>query len=364
MRAMIPNALPRLLMCLTVVALAAPSAVAQSMMSAAPDKTPLLWDRVRAFDAIVIASTKEGFEKDPKKVAGSNTVLLPVKIEKVLKGNLKPGDFNIQIHEKLPTFLAERDKINKGAGIYLLVVNLTGGDGYLGGGSLYTDLDRFINVNGEYLTTSFEKLVKAFLAAKDDDILNILPMTNELMADEKGYSAAAADHVHQVLTKVFSQPTSESWKKVKKEDLQKTIDLIGKWVKDAFATDTAAQALLALNARTDLPEGVKVFDPALAKNFRSALKMYLEDKPDARTDLEDAPGIIALAKMAGALKDKNAKDDLVKVLKANRWKGARQPTIDALKAILGDEADKTLAPILKELPPENPPPGPGPVRLL
>jgi len=327
------------------VGLPSTATLASSAMMAAPDPTPLLWDRVRAFDAVVVASTGEGFEKNSPAMAGSNTVLMPVKIEKVIKGDLKEGDFNVNCHQMLPKLLAARDKDAKHR--YLLVVKVSKGTGVLMSANLYGDLARFLPADG-----AMEKVATAFIKAADDKRATIIPLCNELLAD-KAMTAPAARHVCELLTRVIAEAEALQVAIIEK-DLSKPAALLIEWGKKG-AIESVSGPIVAIADSSDNPADVKVLDPSLAEPARAWLTERVEKDADpARPDYMMTDQMAAVLSLEGKLKDKSAKDVLLKIIGNERWKGSRAKAIATVNEIFGDDAKAILAPVLKNLPADPP----------
>ena len=315
------------------------AAPAQGMM-AAPDETPLLFDRLRAFSAVVVATTPAGFEKNPAPVKGTNCVYLPVKIEKVLKGDLKPGPFRLSVHEGLPPLLAERDGNGAGAARrYLLVMGVEKNAGYLGGGMLYKDLARFCLTD-----PGMEKLARTFLEANDVTPAALLKVSGELLADKDvAASASAFGHVCELLARLAAQTDAAGWKTLDKRDLQSAVNRVSTKLRTGAAVDAAAAFLIAVAARTDNPEGVKVLDGNLAEPARKWLTAQLEAPAQGWSpDYQRVAAMTPVVSLLGQLKDKDAKDLLVKQTKDERWAALRRPTLAAFKELLSPEEQKAL----------------------
>lgn len=174
-------------------AMSAPLSFATSVT--APDKTPLLFDRVRTFENVVIVHLEDGFEKQTTPEPHSNCVLLSATVEKTLKGTLVPGaTVSISCHQELPARLAKRDagKVRR----YLLVLKMgKEGYAYLDGGMLDRDLDRFLPCDG-----SLEAVAASFMAAKDDTPDALLAVCLPLLA-KTDLNEAGCRHVHEVLNR-------------------------------------------------------------------------------------------------------------------------------------------------------------------
>lgn len=163
---------------------------------AAPDATPLLFDRIRKFENVIVAHLDDGFEKQIIRELNSNCVRLAVKVEKTLKGELKPGAvISISCHQELPARLAARDAGKRPR--YLLVLSFANeGYAYLGGGLLETDLDRFLLSDD-----SLEAVANSFITADDDTPDNLLEDCLLLLA-KVDLTQASWRHVHELLDRL------------------------------------------------------------------------------------------------------------------------------------------------------------------
>jgi hypothetical protein len=175
-------------------AIAAPLSFATSV--AAPDTTPLLFDRIQAFGNVVVVHLEDGFETQTIPEPNSNCVLLSADVEKTLKGACKPGaKVTISCHQELPTRLAARDAGKNRR--YLLVLNLAKeGYAFLGGGMLDTDLDRFLLCDD-----SLEAVANSFMAAQDDTPDTLLADCLQLLA-KTDLTEAGFRHVQELLERI------------------------------------------------------------------------------------------------------------------------------------------------------------------
>jgi hypothetical protein len=308
-------------------------------MMAAPDDTPLLYDRARAFRAIVVASTAEGFEKNPVPVKGTNCVYLPLTIETVLKGDLKPGPLRLDVHNALPALLVQRDKDT--AHRYLLVVQQDKKTNYLGGGMVYTDLARCYLADG-----GLEKVAKAFAEANDDAPAALVKLCNNLLGDKDvSASASATRHVCELLARLAAKTDEASWKTLDKATIQSVLDRAASQLRAGAAVDATALVLNAVADRTDNPEGTKVPDANLAEPARKWLATQLEaPTPAWSPDYQQVAAVTPVINLLGRLKDKDAKDLLVKQAQNQRWSALRRTIQSAFKDLLTPEDQKALTP--------------------
>ena len=302
-------------------------------MMAAPDETPLLFDRLRAFPAVVVATTAAGFEKNPAPVRGTNCVQLPVKIEAVLKGDLKSGPFRLDVHEQLPALMAQRDA--NSAHRYLLVMGVEKGKGYLGGGMVYKDLERF------YLTDAgLEKAAKVFIEANDVSAAAMFKLADGLLADKDvSASASACGHVYAVLARLAAKSDEDEWRAMDKALLKQTISRAGAAVREGNCAGPAAAVLVAMAGRTGNVE--------LDSNLAGPARKWLSAEANAaapawRPDYMAADAMTPVIDLLGRLKDREARDLLVKIAKDNRWGGLRRAVMAALEQILTPEEMKEL----------------------
>jgi hypothetical protein len=163
---------------------------------AAPDTTPLLFDRIQAFENVVIVHLEDGFETQAIPQPNSNCVFLSADVDKTLKGAFKPGaKVTINCHQELPTRLAARDAGKKRR--YLLVLNSAKeGYAFLGGHMLDTDLDRFLLCDD-----SLEAVANSFMAAQDDTPDTLLADCLQLLA-KTDLTEAGFRHVHELLDRI------------------------------------------------------------------------------------------------------------------------------------------------------------------
>lgn len=322
----------------------APAAMQSIAVKAAPDKTPLLFDRVRAFPDVIIVTLDEGYDKNPEAMPGTNSVYLPVKIVKTLKGQAA-SSWKLSAHGQLPKLLAARDAKIKNPQ-YLLACQSGKDFGYLGAGNLYGDLMRFCITDA-----SLEKVVAAFMEVKDEEPGTSLTLCTKLLSD-KEISPEAMQHAIQLLARMAAKADAGDWKQFGKDDLAKCIPGVTRAGKSQEAIASAAEALLAISRRTDNPPDVKLFDPSLAEPAR--LWLTARAKPDedpARPSYAYADAMPAVVALVGKAKDKSSVDVLVTLYKDQRWQAHRPALAAALSEILGAEAAaKVLEPIKKALP--------------
>ncbi len=229
-----------------------PAVVAAQMIEAGPDATPLLYDRLRNFAAVVVVTAPEGFARKTLPVKGTNSVSMALKIEEVLKGELAAGDLKVDVHENLPKLLAARDKDKEHR--YLLALQLNKGRGYLGGGMLYVDLDRIMPTNA-----GLEKVAKAFIAARETSAAALVKLSAELLADELVTSSAVAEkHINQLLTRLAKESGGEEWKAVGEASLRAVWERAISQIEVGKAMDSAPALVLALAERKDNPDGLKL----------------------------------------------------------------------------------------------------------
>lgn len=321
------------------------SAGIASAMEAAADPTPLLWDRIRAFDVVVIASTADGFEKATTPVPGTNCVFLPVKVEKVLKGTVKEGAFKISCHQNLPALLAERDK--KSDHRYLLVLKLDKDAGVLMAANLYGDLLRFLPAD-----KGMEKVAEAFVKG-DTNRGKTVAMCADLLAD-KDMTLAGVEHVNLLLARTLpDSPTPDfDLKSLGDEKIKKIVESVHAWAKNG-AMDTAAAVVMKINARIDKVDKLRVLDESLAEPARRFLADRVDTEADkAKPDWYFNDSVANVAMLLGDMKDKSSKDVLLKMIQSDRWKSVRPKVVAAFRVIFGDEADALLKPILEKVRPE------------
>ncbi|MDD4890275.1 MAG: hypothetical protein PHU85_10135 [Phycisphaerae bacterium] len=317
---------------------------------AAPDPTPLLFDRVQKFPAVVIATLDDGFEKNCEPQPSTNCVFLVVKVEKVLKadkdGMVKVGPLPLSVHGELPKLLAARDKA--GPRRYLLALSLSKTYGYLGSAHLYGDLERFFPADA-----AMEKVVDAFAKA-DDKHEATLKVLAGLLAD-RTMTDAAARHVYEQLRKLIAVVPFKSadGKAVNIAEMQACADSAVAAIKGGRNVPSGAAMLTSLRCRTDAAD-VKFDNAPLAEAIRKWLDATSTAKADpARPDWQAGNDMASAIELLVKLADKSAKGVLVKIGKDNRWATIRPKVIAAIREIHGPEAEA----ILKDLP-QPPPIGP------
>ena len=209
------------------------------------------------------------------------------------------------------------------------------GRGYLGGGMVYKDLERF------FLTDAgLEKIAKAFIEANDTGAAAMFKLAGALLADKDvSASASACGHVYAVLARLAAKCDNADWKKLDKAALKPTIDSASAQVREGSAVGPAAEVLMAIVART----GNLQLEANLAEPARNWLAAEVNAAPrEWRPEYMQADTMKPAIDLLGNLKDRAAKDILVKIAKEDRWRDLRKEAVAALKEILTPEEMKEL----------------------
>jgi hypothetical protein len=302
-------------------------------VKAAQDMTPLLFDRVRAFDAVVVASLPDGFEKKATPVKHTNGVYIGFKVVRTIKGALKAGaSFRISCHNQLPTLLAKRDKGKEHT--YLLAVKMSKKYGWLGAGNLYGALNRFCPT-----TPSLEKTAKAFIAAKDTSSKGLLALCAGLLAD-RDLSSEAGTHVNALLLRALGSISFVD-PGVQKAS-RNVLTLTQGRVKRGQSVGSGIRVLLVLNT-ADIKGNVRAVDESLAKPARTWLTAELGRLADLKWPGTDQIAEAAAAiELFGMVKDTKCHDVLAQVAKDPKWSAASSQAAQTLAKLFGAKAEAAL----------------------
>lgn len=307
-------------------------------MTASDDDTPLLFDRVAAFEDVMVASLPEGFEKAAKPVEGTNSVSIEVQVVKVLKGKIAPTKmYTIQCHQDLPGLLARRDANTPRR--YLLVLRSDRFWGFLGAGNLYGDLARFIPADA-----SVEKVVTAFIAAAKADTAGQIKMCEGLLADEK-LSSEAGRHVNELLSRIAAAVASDDGPKAQagRDRIATLTQTVTARAEKGLGIDSAVALLRVVKAWPKSP--LKEYPASLAAPARQWLAAAMPDAGDiAPTQSKAVADVIQLL---AALKDADSKDVFVHAAKLEKAPAVARAAIAALPTALGKQAAEPLEELLR-----------------
>lgn len=348
---------------LIVLLLSAPDTLAGFPDRSGP-KDDILWDRVRRFDDIVIATvnhrrpTSIATSMQDKAISIDNSSDDPevsrisIHVKRILKGKLPTGSMALECDPNLSRLLQARDKDGTTSYLLALYKPRTNRPFCLTTWAIngYLELDRFIVAD-----KSIEQVVAAFLAADDDTPDAMFSVCIGLLRNEE-LSENAMQHVIELLSRLCgdaelpsakrhatSVPTAFSivaFVRDHRKELAEAVKIIQKRIRSNQNVLAGINFLQAIR-KHDVALGITSYEEALAPYVRNAL-----DRIDPEREWWKGNQVAACVDLLVAARDKKAITSLSRIsmisAPTDAWRRGIVAAIHGLGDIGGREAEKEL----------------------